>query len=79
MLFRSWPAALLAAGVELELLLSLPPQATMAAGASTNAIADATIESLLRTRVFLLRVDKNGFGTAAETASLCMRRKRFTS
>src|SRR5262245_35495974 len=65
--------ALFAAGVELELLLSSPPQATMAAGASTNAIADATTASLLRTRVFLLRVDKNGFGTAAETATVFRR------
>src|SRR3954463_696346 len=70
----SLAAWLLAAGVELELLLSSPPQAAMAAGASTNAIADATIESLLRTRVFLLRVDKNGFGTAARTACVGMRR-----
>src|SRR5690349_6679832 len=70
----SFAAWLLAAGVELELLLSSPPQATMAAGASTNAIADATTASLLRTRVFLLRVDKNGFGTAAGTAALCRRR-----
>src|SRR3954466_7109221 len=46
----------------------------MAAGASTNTIADATPASLLRTRVFLLRVDKNGFGTAAGTALLCVRR-----
>src|SRR5690242_17338221 len=66
--------ALFAAGVELELLLSSPPQATMAAGASTNAIADETTASLLRTRVFLLRVDKNDFGTAGEPASMCMRR-----
>ena len=44
-------------------LLSSPPQATTAAGASRSAIADVTIASLLGTGFSLLRLNyKNGFG-----------------